>query len=98
MLVKTRKGQEEYRADEHMRPDTTLEALAKLPPYFRKDGYVTAGNASGIGDGSASTVIAEPRIRRNMIRPPEGFHAGRAAAGTGLSPDLSRHDTTTPSR
>jgi acetyl-CoA acetyltransferase family protein len=59
VTIKTRKGEEEYRADEHMRPDTTLEALAKLPPYFRKDGYVTAGNASGIGDGSASTVLAD---------------------------------------
>jgi acetyl-CoA acetyltransferase family protein len=54
------KGKEvEFRADEHMRPDTTLEGLAKLQPYFRKDGFVTAGNASGIGDGAASTVIAD---------------------------------------
>jgi acetyl-CoA acetyltransferase family protein len=59
VLVKSRKGDVEYKADEHMRPDTTLEALAKLPPYFRKDGWVTAGNASGIGDGSASAVIAD---------------------------------------
>jgi acetyl-CoA acetyltransferase family protein len=59
VTVKTRKGEEEFRADEHMRPDTTLEGLAKLQPYFRKDGFVTAGNASGIGDGAASTVIAD---------------------------------------
>src|SRR5204862_2141336 len=39
---------EPWAADEHMRPDTTPEALAKLPPYFKKDGVVTAGNASGI--------------------------------------------------
>jgi acetyl-CoA acetyltransferase family protein len=58
VLLKTRKGEEEYRADEHMRPDTTLEVLAKLQPYFRKDGLVTAGNASGIGDGAASCVVA----------------------------------------
>lgn len=56
--VRTRKGTVEYAADEHMRPDATIEALAKLKPYFREGGFVTAGNASGIGDGSASTVIA----------------------------------------
>ena len=47
--------------DEHMRPDTTLEALAKLPPAFKKDGIVTAGNASGIVDGGAARG---PRQRR----------------------------------
>ncbi len=56
--VKTRKGEVQFNADEHMRPDTTAEALAGLRPYFRKDGLVTAGNASGIGDGAAATVIA----------------------------------------
>src|SRR3954447_12818982 len=44
---KTRQA-EPWSADEHMRPGTTIEALAKLPPYFKKDGVVTAGNASGI--------------------------------------------------
>jgi acetyl-CoA acetyltransferase family protein len=47
-----------WAADEHMRPDTTPERLAKLPPYFRKDGVVTAGNASGICDGAAALVLA----------------------------------------
>lgn len=59
VTVKTRKGETVYATDEHMRPDTTAEALAKLRPYFRKDGLVTAGNASGIGDGSASAVVAD---------------------------------------
>jgi acetyl-CoA acyltransferase 2 len=59
VMVKTRKGEVEYRADEHMRPDTTLEALGGLKPYFKKDGLVTAGNASGIGDGAAACVVAE---------------------------------------
>ena len=58
MTVKTRKGETEFRTDEHMRPDTTMEALSGLRPYFKKDGLVTAGNASGIGDGAAATVIA----------------------------------------
>jgi len=43
--------------DEHPRPDTTVEALAKLNPIFKKDGTVTAGNASGINDGAAAMVI-----------------------------------------
>ena len=59
VTIKTRKGETEYRADEHMRPDTTLEALGKLRPYFKKDGLVTAGNASGIGDGAAACVLAD---------------------------------------
>ncbi len=56
--VNTRKGEVLYNADEHMRPETTLEALGGLRPYFKKDGLVTAGNASGIGDGAAACVIA----------------------------------------
>ena len=51
------KQDEPWRADEHMRPDTTPAILAKLPPYFRKDGVVTAGNASGITDGAGAVVI-----------------------------------------
>ena len=62
--IRNRKtGQTEaWAADEHMRPGTTLEALAKLAPYFRKDGVVTAGNASGIGDGAAALVMASQRF------------------------------------
>lgn len=59
VAVPTRKGETVYAADEHMRPDTTLETLAALRPYFREGGFVTAGNASGIGDGAASAVLAE---------------------------------------
>lgn len=53
------KQAEPWAQDEHMRPETTPEALAKLPPYFKKDGVVTAGNASGICDGAAAVVIAD---------------------------------------
>src|ERR1044072_8521507 len=57
--LKGKKGETvEYRADEHMRPNTTLEVLLSLKPYFKKDGLVTAGNASGIVDGAAATGIA----------------------------------------
>ena len=57
VTVRTRKGETGFAVDEHMRPGTTLEGLARLRPYFRKDGLVTAGNASGIGDGAASVVL-----------------------------------------
>src|SRR5215471_16883921 len=48
---------EKFVQDDHMRPDTTLETLAKLKPAFAKDGFVTAGNASGIVDGGAAVVV-----------------------------------------
>ncbi|MGI9043640.1 MAG: acetyl-CoA C-acyltransferase [Gemmatimonadaceae bacterium] len=54
---KTRKV-EMFERDEHMRPDTTIEGLAKLKPVFRETGVVTAGNASGIGDGTGTLVIS----------------------------------------
>ena len=59
VTVRTRKGEVRFAADEHIRPGTTMEKLAALRPYFKKDGLVTAGNASGIGDGAASVVIAD---------------------------------------
>lgn len=46
MTVKGRKGPEEFSVDEHPKPNTTIEGLAKLPPVFKKDGTVTAGGAS----------------------------------------------------
>ena len=66
-----KKGQMvEFRADEHMRPETTLEALAALKPYFKQDGVVTAGNASGISDGAAATVIAsEGYAKKHGLKP-----------------------------
>jgi acetyl-CoA acetyltransferase family protein len=56
--IKSKKGVVLVEQDDHMRPDTTLEILAKLPAVFKKDGVVTAGNASGIVDGAAALVIA----------------------------------------
>jgi acetyl-CoA acyltransferase 2 len=53
------KQAEPWAADEHMRPDTSAEGLAKLAPYFKKDGVVTAGNASGICDGAAAILLAD---------------------------------------
>jgi acetyl-CoA acetyltransferase family protein len=70
VTIKTRKGETQFMADEHMRPDTTPEALAKLKPYFKEGGTVTAGNASGIGDGAAAVVIASGEYaRRNGLNP-----------------------------
>ena len=55
--LESRKGVKLFEQDDHMRPDTTMEGLAKLRPAFAKDGFVTAGNASGIVDGGAAVVL-----------------------------------------
>jgi acetyl-CoA acyltransferase 2 len=70
VTVRSRKGETEFRRDEHMRPETTLDGLAALRPYFRKDGLVTAGNASGIGDGAAAVVVARKSwAKERRLRP-----------------------------
>lgn len=70
IVMKTRKGEKTFAADEHMRPETTPEALAKLRPYFKEGGTVTAGNASGIGDGAAAMVISSAKwADRNGVKP-----------------------------
>jgi acetyl-CoA acyltransferase 2 len=56
--LQTRKGTARFEVDEHPRPQSTVESLAKLAPVFKKDGFVTAGNASGICDGAAMLVVA----------------------------------------
>ncbi|MFO1219554.1 MAG: acetyl-CoA C-acyltransferase family protein [Burkholderiaceae bacterium] len=58
VMIKTRKGEVAFDTDEHVKGDTTLETLAKMKPAFKKDGTVTAGNASGINDGAAALVLA----------------------------------------
>ncbi len=55
--IKTRKGVKVFDTDEHPRPETTVEALQTLAPYFKKDGTITAGNASGICDGAAAVIV-----------------------------------------
>jgi len=70
VTIKTRKGETQFMADEHMRPETTPESLGKLKPYFKEGGTVTAGNASGIGDGAAAVVIASAGYaERNGLKP-----------------------------
>jgi acetyl-CoA acetyltransferase family protein len=68
--ITSRKGVEVFDKDDHMRPDTTLEALARLPAAFSKNGCVTAGNASGIVDGGAALLLAsETALRDHNLTP-----------------------------
>ena len=63
IVRQTRKGEVRFDTDEHVKPGTTLEGLAKLRPAFKKDGgTVTAGNASGINDGAAFFVLADASV------------------------------------
>jgi acetyl-CoA acetyltransferase family protein len=67
--------------DDHRRPDTTLETLEKLPPSFKKDGIVTAGNASGIVDGAAAVVVTREKTAKERGLKPAGRIVSWAAAG-----------------
>ena len=73
-----RKG-ELFAEDDHMRPETTMEGLAKLKPAFAKDGFVTAGNASGIVDGAAMLVVTTADNAKN--RKPLGRIVSWGVAG-----------------
>jgi acetyl-CoA acetyltransferase family protein len=68
--LKSRKGVEMFAQDDHVRPDTTMEILAKLAPAFKKDGGVTAGNASGIVDGGAALILASAHaVEQHALKP-----------------------------
>jgi 3-oxoadipyl-CoA thiolase len=71
--------------DEHPRPDTTLEALAKLRPVFRKDGTVTAGNSSGLNDGAAALLVVSEGTTRSLGLEPRARIVATAVAG--VEPD-----------
>ena len=71
----------EVSVDEHPRPETTVEALAKLKPAFRSGGTVTAGNSSGLNDGAAALVIASEDRARELGVEPLGAFVGSAVAG-----------------
>ncbi len=76
----------EVSRDEHPRPATTLEALAKLKPAFRPGGTVTAGNASGMNDGAAAVILAGADVAEEL-----GLHPMarvRASASAGVRPDI----------
>jgi len=70
-----------FEADEHLRPDTTLEALSKLKTPFRKDGSVTAGNASGVNDGAAAMFVASEEAAARHGLTPRARILGMATAG-----------------
>jgi len=72
--------------DEHPRPDTTLESLAKMKPAFKKDGTVTAGNASGINDGSAGVLIMSLEKAKDLEVKPIARIVSYGVAG--VDPDI----------
>lgn len=70
MAVKGKKGPEEFKVDEHPKPNSTIEQLAKLAPVFKKDGTITAANASGICDGAAALIIvSEKALKEHNFTP-----------------------------
>ena len=81
VVMQTRKGEVVFDTDEHCRPGTTLEALAKMKPAFKKDGTVTAGNASGINDGAAFLVLAEADVAARAGLQPMARLVSYALAG-----------------
>jgi len=82
VLVPQKKGDPvEFKVDEHPRADTTLEGLAKLKPAFKKDGTVTAGNASGINDGAAAVVVVSGERMKKLGATPLARIVSHAAAG-----------------
>jgi acetyl-CoA C-acetyltransferase len=89
--IKTRKGAVRFESDEHVRADTSVEGLAKLKPAFKKDGMVTAGNASGVNDGAAAVVLASAaKVKALNLAPLARLvayaHAGVDPAFMGIGP------------
>ena len=79
--IKTRKGVTVVDRDDHLRPDTTMEGLAKLPAAFSKEGTVTAGNASGIVDGGAALILASAKAVKDKGLTPLARLVAWAAVG-----------------
>ena len=89
--IKKKKGVVVVDSDEHIRPETTVESLAKLPPAFRKEGTITAGNASGINDGAAAVLMMSAEKAKELGLEPfvriKAFGAGAMdPAFMGLGP------------
>jgi len=89
--IKTRKGTVVFEVDENVRAGVTAEQLAKMKPVFKKDGQVTAGNASGINDGAAAVVLVEgKRAEKLGLKPLARLvayaHAGVDPAYMGIGP------------
>jgi acetyl-CoA C-acetyltransferase len=85
--LKTRKGVEQFTTDEHVRKDANMADLSRLKTVFKKDGTVTAGNASGINDAGAAVVMMEAKRAKNpMARLVAYAHAGVEPQVMGLGP------------
>jgi acetyl-CoA C-acetyltransferase len=89
--LKTRKGVEQFTTDEHVRKDASMADMAKLKTVFKKDGTVTAGNASGINDAAAAVVLMEAGVAKKadlkpMARLVAYAHAGVEPQVMGLGP------------
>ena len=81
ITIKIRKEEKVFNTDEFVRPSTDLESLAKLRPAFKKDGTVTAGNASGINDGAACVILMSEKRANELGINILGFIDGYATAG-----------------
>jgi acetyl-CoA C-acetyltransferase len=81
IVRQTRKGDVVFDTDEHVKPNTTMETLAKMKPAFQKDGTVTAGNASGINDGAAFFVLADAAVAQAAGHKPIARLVSYAVAG-----------------
>jgi len=81
IVKQTKKGDVTFDTDEHVKPGTTAEALAKMKPAFKKDGSVTAGNASGINDGAAFLVLADASVANSNGKKPIARLVSYAVAG-----------------
>jgi acetyl-CoA C-acetyltransferase len=81
VTIKTRKGEVTFETDEHVKPGTTVEKLGKMRPAFKKDGTVTAGNASGINDGASFFVLASADAAANAGHKPMARMVSYAVAG-----------------
>ncbi|MGF1453893.1 MAG: thiolase family protein [Alphaproteobacteria bacterium] len=81
VMVKGRKGPEPFEKDEHNRPETTYDTLAKLRPAFRKEGTITAGNAPGLNSAAAAMIVAEKGFAEKNGLNPVAELKGYAVAG-----------------
>ncbi|HOJ27533.1 MAG TPA: acetyl-CoA C-acetyltransferase [Spirochaetota bacterium] len=81
VTIKDKTGEKLFDTDEHPRFGTTMEALSKLKPAFKKDGVVTAGNASGINDGAAAAVVMSAQKAKELGITPLCRIASYASAG-----------------
>ena len=81
IVIKTRREEIIFDTDEYVRPNTTLESLAKLRPAFKKDGTVTAGNASGINDGAACVILMNETRAKELGLEVLAYIDGYASAG-----------------